>query len=84
MTQFLTIRALHEEGVPTKTIARRLGLDPRTVRKHRRRIGDGETEPQRAAVPSKLDRWRSQIEAGVKQGLSRVVCCPDRRVACRQ
>lgn len=70
MTQFLTIRALHEEGVPTKTIARRLGLDPRTVRKHRRRLDDGGTTPQRASVPSKLDRWKQQIETGVEQGLS--------------
>ena len=41
MSSFLTIRALHEEGTPKKTIARRLGLDVRTVRKYIRRIEAG-------------------------------------------
>jgi DNA-binding NarL/FixJ family response regulator len=38
MSTFLSIRALHEEGVPKKAIARRLGIDRRTVREYIRRI----------------------------------------------
>lgn len=31
MSTFLSVRALHEARVPKKTIARRLGIDVRTV-----------------------------------------------------
>ena len=34
VSTFLAVRALHEEGVPKKAIARRLSIDVRTVRKH--------------------------------------------------
>jgi transposase len=72
MTMFLTVRALHEERVPKKTIARRLGIDVRTVRKHIRRIGRGASEPRRAVVPKKLDGVLDTIEAKVGQGLSAI------------
>ena len=45
MSTFLSVRALHEERVPKKAIARRLGVDVRTVRKHIRRIVRGASEP---------------------------------------
>lgn len=67
---FLSVRALHEEGMPKKAIARRLGIDVRTVRKHLRRIGEGAREPRRARVPRKLDRFAEVIEDKVLQGLT--------------
>ena len=70
MTTHLTIRALHEEGVPKKTIARRLGIDVRTVRKYIGRFDDGDTTLRRAAVPKKLDPWQELIEGKVTAGLS--------------
>jgi transposase len=72
MSTFLSVRALHEECVPKKTIARRLGVDVRTVRKYIRCIARGAAEPRRAAVPRKLDRFLEDIEAKVVQGLSAV------------
>ncbi|MCC7012897.1 MAG: IS21 family transposase [Planctomycetes bacterium] len=72
MTMFLSVRALHEERVPKKTIARRLGVDVRTVRAYIRRIAHGASEPRRASVPKKLDRFVDRIEAKVGQGLSAV------------
>ena len=41
MSTFLSVRALLEEGVPKKTIARRLGIDPRTVRRYAGRLAAG-------------------------------------------
>ena len=70
MSQFLSIQALHEERVPKKTIARRLGIDVRTVRACIRRIARGAREPRRATVPKKLDQHLPTIEAKVSQGLS--------------
>jgi len=70
MTMFLSVRALHEERVPKKTIARRLGINVRTVRAYIRRIARGASEPRRAAVPRKLDPHLDAIEAKVGQGLS--------------
>lgn len=72
MSSFLSIRALHEERIPKKTIARRLGIDVRTVRAQIRRIERGAHEPRRAAVSKKLDRFADVIEAKVAQGLSAV------------
>ena len=69
MSSFLSVRALHEEGVPKKTIARRLGLDRRTVRKYIRNIERGASEPARAAVSKKLDVFVELIEQKVAQGL---------------
>ncbi|MHC4164741.1 MAG: IS21 family transposase [Planctomycetota bacterium] len=79
MTTFLTVRALLEEGVPKKTIARRLGIDRRTVRKYARRIAQGAAGPERAAVPHKLDLCRARIEEKTRQGLSAVQIWQDLR-----
>ena len=70
MTMFLSIRALLEDGVPHKAIARKLGVDVRTVRACKRRIERGASEPCRATVPKKLDRYLDVVEAKVAQGLS--------------
>jgi transposase len=72
MSTFLAIQALHEEGMAKKAIARKLGVDPRTVRKHIRRIEAGVKEPRRARVSRKLDRLEPLIRAKVEQGLSAV------------
>ena len=72
MGLFLSIRALHEEGVAKKAIARQLGIDVRTVRKYLKRMNNGANEPGRARVPSKLDPFAEIIEAKVAQGLSAV------------
>ncbi|MHC4917343.1 MAG: IS21 family transposase [Planctomycetota bacterium] len=63
---------MHEEGVANKAIARKLGVDVRTVRKYVRRVGAGAQEPQRAMVASKLDPFHERIAAKVEQGLSAV------------
>ncbi len=68
----LSVKALHEEGVPNKEVARRLGIDVRTVRAYLRKIEGGMTEPARAAVPRKLDRFAEVIESKVLQGLTAV------------
>lgn len=72
MSTLLYVRALHEECVPKKAIAHRLGVDVRTVRRYIRCIARGAQEPLRAAVPRKLDRFLDDIEAKVMQGLSAV------------
>jgi len=72
MSTFLSVRALHEEGTPKKTIARRLGIDRRTVRKYIRCIERGASEPRRATVSKKLDLFVEVIEQKVAQGLSGV------------
>jgi len=72
MSSFLSIKALLEEGVPKKTIARRLGIDVRTVRKHAARIARGATGPARAPSPGKLDAYRARIEERVARGMSAV------------
>lgn len=70
MSLFLSVRALHEEGIPKKKIARQLGVDCRTVRKYIDRIDRGANAPVRSRVPSKLDPFRDTIESKVSQGLS--------------
>ena len=72
MSTFLAVRARLEEGVPKKTIARRLGIDCRTVRKYARRIRAGAEAPRRASVATKLDALRERIEQKTRQGLSAV------------
>ncbi|MCB9833827.1 MAG: hypothetical protein H6807_15300 [Planctomycetes bacterium] len=54
LSTFLTLKALHEEGVPKKTMARRLDLDVRTVRSWVSRIEAGATTPGQSPRPSKL------------------------------
>lgn len=70
VSTFLAVRALHEEGVPKKAIARRLSIDVRTVRKHIIRIRRGAKGPERDPGPSKLDPFVGEIEVKVMQGLS--------------
>jgi transposase len=70
MTTFLTVQALLEDGVPKKTIARRLGIDRRTVRKYAMRCAAGARAPERAPVRCKLDACRALVDAKVQQGLS--------------
>ena len=80
MSTFLSIKALSEEGVPKKEIARRLGIDVRTVRKHVRSIGAGATEPRKEDTkPRKLDRFRAVIEAKITDGLSAMQIFQDLR-----
>lgn len=70
MSMFLSIRALHDERVPKKEIARRLSVHVQTVRACIRRIARGASEPRRASVSKKLDQFLPVIEAKVSQGLS--------------
>lgn len=72
MSLFLSIRALHEEGMSKKAIARRLDLDVRTVRKYIRRIAAGASEPTRTPPRRKLDDFDATIRDKVRQGLSAV------------
>lgn len=67
---FVSIQALHQEGLSKKAIARRLGVDPRTVRKWLRRIERGAAQPRRAAVSTKLEPFAGQLEEWVRQDLS--------------
>jgi transposase len=71
--QFLAIKALLEQGVPKKEIARRVGVDPRTVRKWARRVAaEGGPQPLRAVVPLALDPFREQIAERVGRGWTAV------------
>jgi len=72
MSTFLSIKALFEEGVPKREIARRLDIDVRTVRKHQRRIKQGASSPDRCAGTGKLDAFRAGIEELVGRGMSAV------------
>jgi hypothetical protein len=53
-------------------MARRLDIDPRTVRRYVRRIAEGVTGPGRIVLPSKLDPFAAAIRAKAEQGLSAV------------
>ena len=70
MSTFLAVKALLEKSVPKKTIARRLGIDPRTVRKYEKRIAAGETEPVCHRPKDKLYPHTELIKSKVLQGLS--------------
>lgn len=70
MSTFLAIKALLENSVSKKAIARKLGIDPRTVRKYAKRIAQGQTEPICQRPPSKLQPFQDMIEQKVVQGLS--------------
>ena len=73
VSTFLSVRALLEEGVARKEIARRLGIDVRTVRKWCRRLVAGDaTVPERERGPSKLDPYQPRIEEMVERGMSAV------------
>lgn len=69
--QYLAVKALLSENVAKKEIARRLGLDPRTVRTWARRIAAGDAlVPRRALVPSVLKPFRDRILERVERGCS--------------
>jgi len=70
MSSFLSVRALLEEGLPKKTIARRLGLDPRTVRRYARCFEAGADAHRRTAVPCKLDGHAVRVEEQARKGLT--------------
>ena len=75
LSTFLSLKALYEEGVPKKTMARRLGIDVRTVRSWIKKIESGdsdESEPSMAARQSKLDGHRDLIDAMVDRGCSAI------------
>jgi transposase len=57
-------------GELAQEIARRLGLDPRTVRRWIGRIAAGSSEPRLARRPSKLDSLFEVIQEKVLRGLS--------------
>lgn len=54
---------LHQEGMAIRAIARRLGLNVKTVRKALKR-------PRRNPTPSKLDRFRDHVREKVQKDLS--------------
>jgi transposase len=72
MSTFLAVKALLEDSLPKKTIARRLGIDPRTVRKYAKRIASGENEPVCHRPQGKLFPYTDLIKSKVLQGLSAV------------
>lgn len=71
MSSFLAVRPLHDEGVPKKAIARKLGLDRRTVRKYIKRIERGDGKPVRMPVPSKVEPFRDRTCRSVSSRLAR-------------
>ena len=79
VTKFNVIKALLEDGVPLKAIARQAGVDVRTVRRYRSQIAEGDREPIRRQAPTKLEPWRDRIAAKVEKGLSAVQIWQDLR-----
>ena len=73
VSTFLSIQALHEEGGPKKCIARRLGVDVRTVRKWIARIerGDGHVQARQGS-PGILAEHLETLKAVVKRDCSAV------------
>jgi transposase len=65
---FETIRHWHSQGMANREMARRLGIDPKTVRRQLRKIAAGATEPMRTSPGSKLDRYDARIRELVELG----------------
>ena len=65
---FDSIAHYHEQGMSRREIARRLKIDPKTVRRNLRKVLAGATEPQRTSPGSKLDRYRERIKARADEG----------------
>ncbi len=65
---FDSIAHYHGLGMSRCEIARRLKIDPKTVRQNLRKILAGATEPQRTSPSSKLDRYRERIKQCVAEG----------------
>lgn len=73
MSSFLSIKALLEEHVPLKEIARRLGRDVRTVRAWARRIRKGEDLARRPAREGNLlDPFRDRVGEMAGRGMTAV------------
>lgn len=69
--QFLAVKALFDQHVPKREIARRLGINRLTVRLWIKRIeSGGGLAPERAPVPSKLESHRDLILERVGRGCS--------------
>ena len=67
MTQWAEIRHMHlVDGVAKKLVAKRLGLDVKTVRRALARAG---SPPQRSSPPraSALDAWRREIQGWLEE-----------------
>jgi len=58
---FETIRLWHAQGMATRQIARRLGVCPKTVRRHLAKIDGGALAPQRATPPSMLEPFLDRL-----------------------
>lgn len=69
---YLIIKHLKEQGVSNRQIAKRLGVDKKTVLRNLKKIQLGEPAPQRAPVGSKLDPFREQIIEGIEAGRSAI------------
>lgn len=69
---YLIIKHLKEQGVSNHQIAKRLGVDKKTVLRNLKKIQKGEPAPQRAPVGSKLDPFREQIIEGIEAGRSAI------------
>ena len=65
---FDTIRHWHAQGMARREIARRLGVDVKTVRRQLRRIEAGATAPHRSTAPSKLAPFAERIAELVALG----------------
>jgi transposase len=63
VAEFDSIANYHAQGMSQREIARRLGIDPKTVRRNLRKIRAGATEPQRTSPGSKLDPFRDRVKA---------------------
>lgn len=72
MSTFSAVKALLENQTPKRAIARKLGLNVRTVRKYAKRIEMGETEPTRRKPKTKLQDYAPFIKAKLEQGLSAI------------
>ena len=65
--EFIVIHTLKEQGCSIREIARRMGMDRRTVSK---RLKEGELQPYKKRVyPSKLDEYKKYIDQRVINAL---------------
>jgi transposase len=67
MSQARSIKAMHNNGESTASIARALGISEPTVRKYLRKDDFNAPMPTRAARPSKLDPYKGVIDKWYEQ-----------------
>ena len=73
MDQFLEVRDMHHQGISRLEIARRTGLDRKTIRKYLR-SGSGPPRPQkRSPRNSLIDPYREYLNARLAQGCRNAV-----------